>query len=143
MIRRPPRSTLFPYTTLFRSVEEIDTLNIRQASFLATKRAIFSLSKHPDAVLSDGFVIPHLTMKNERVIGGDKKVKSIAAASIMAKVSRDRFMRDIHQEFPRYGFHTHVGYGTKKHQLALARYGICKHHRKSYKPIKALIGMRE
>ncbi len=120
------------------SVEEIDSLNIRQAGFLATRRAVKSLSRKPDLLLSDGFAIPRLDIPNHKIIGGDRKVKSIAAASIIAKVSRDRFMRQLHETCPEYGFDTHVGYGTKKHRASLQEHGPSRYHRKSYKPIKTL-----
>jgi len=120
------------------SVEEIDTLNIRQASFLATRRAIKNLKQRPDYILSDGFTIPGLDIPCKKIIGGDRTVKSIAAASIIAKVSRDRLMRKMHLEFPEYGFASHVGYGTAFHRSALKKYGPCPHHRMSFAPIRAL-----
>ncbi len=120
------------------SVDEIDELNIRQASFLATRRAVKKLKQQAEILLSDGFQIPSLDIPCKAIIRGDKKVKSIAAASIIAKVSRDRYMRELHISFPEYGFDRHVGYGTRFHQGALIEFGPCEHHRKSYKPIKGL-----
>lgn len=120
------------------SVEEIDQLNIRQAAFLATKRAVGQLQERAEILLSDGFEIPGLSIPCRKVVRGDKQVKSIAAASIIAKVLRDRYMQEQHEKFPEYGFDTHVGYGTKKHQQALKKHGICAIHRKSFAPIKAI-----
>lgn len=120
------------------SVEEIDRINIRQASFLATRRAVGQLTERAEILLSDGFEIPELNIPCKKIIKGDRKVKSIAAASIMAKVLRDQHMLEIHKNYPEYGFDRHVGYGTKKHQEALKIHGSCEIHRKSYAPIKAL-----
>lgn len=119
------------------SAQEIDTLNIRQAAFLAMRRAIKELSILPQAVLCDGYMIPDLNIPCHRVVKGDKYVKSIAAASILAKVARDECMLELHNRFPQYGFDRHAGYGTKFHQSALKQHGPCEEHRRSYAPIKA------
>ncbi len=116
--------------------EEVDQLNIRQAAFLAMRRAIASLSPQPQAILSDGFTIPELTMPCKRVIGGDRLVKSIAAASIIAKVERDIELERLDSLYPGYGFADHKGYGTKQHQEALKKLGACAIHRMSYKPLQ-------
>ncbi|MCK9360874.1 ribonuclease HII [Patescibacteria group bacterium] len=121
------------------SVEEIDVLNIRQAAFLAMRRAIESLAIQPEAVLSDGFMIPGLSIPCRRVIKGDRYVKSIAAASIIAKVARDEEMDRLEDAYPGYGLAQHKGYGTKTHQLALKKLGPTDIHRKSYAPIKLLL----
>lgn len=120
------------------SVQEVDELNIRQAAFLAMRRALASLSTKPHAVLCDGFMIPNITIPCHRVVRGDKYVKSIAAASIIAKVSRDEELRQLDEVYPGYGFAEHKGYGTKTHQIALRKLGPCAIHRMSYKPIKRL-----
>jgi ribonuclease HII len=120
------------------SHQEIDELNIRQAAFLAMRRALESLSIQPQAVLSDGFTIPGLSIPCQRVIGGDRLVKSIAAASIIAKVERDLEMERLDQKHPGYGFRDHKGYGTKQHQVALKKLGASPIHRMSYKPLKNL-----
>lgn len=120
------------------SHQEIDVLNIRQAAFLAMRRALESLSIQPQAVLSDGFTIPGLSIPCQRVIGGDRLVKSIAAASIIAKVERDLEMERLDQKYPGYGFRDHKGYGTKQHQIALKKLGASPIHRMSYKPLKSL-----
>ena len=118
--------------------QERDVLNIRQAAFLAMRRALESLSIQPQAVLSDGFTIPGLSIPCQRVIGGDRLVKSIAAASIIAKVERDLEMERLDQKYPGYGFRDHKGYGTKQHQIALKKLGASPIHRMSYKPLKSL-----
>ncbi|MGL1921108.1 MAG: ribonuclease HII [Hyphomicrobiales bacterium] len=122
------------------SVEEIDEINILQASMLAMSRAIDGLKNKAEYALIDGNKIPQqLTMPAEAIIKGDGRSFSIAAASIMAKVTRDRQMQALHQEFPHYGWNTNAGYGTKAHQEGLAKHGITLHHRRSYAPIKKLI----
>ena len=121
------------------SVEEIDALNIRRASALAMRRAIESLAVQPEFILIDAFKIPGLTTPSKSIIRGDQKVKSIAAASILAKVARDLYMEELDQHYPGYEFAAHKGYGTKKHQEALARLGPCVAHRKSYAPIRAML----
>jgi len=121
------------------SVEEITELNIRGADFLATKRALAQLNFAPDAVLSDGFQIPGLPVFNKAIIKGDQKSKSIAAASIIAKVFRDALMREYEVQFPGYGFAKHKGYGTKVHCEALSKLGPCPIHRPTYAPVAASI----
>ncbi|MFA6603904.1 MAG: ribonuclease HII [Patescibacteria group bacterium] len=121
------------------SVEEVDQLNIRRAAALAMTRAIASLPIRPDYVLSDAFRIPGLDIPLKNIIRGDAKVVSIAAASIIAKVARDRLMDELAAEHPGYGFERHKGYGTKEHQQALERQGICPIHRRTYAPIKKFL----
>lgn len=121
------------------SVEEIDTLNIRQAAFLAMRRALDSLTVQPQAVLSDGFVIPGIAIPCRKIIKGDRHVKSIAAASIIAKVARDEELGRLEDTYPGYGLAKHKGYGTKEHQLALKKLGPTPIHRQSYAPVKALL----
>jgi len=122
------------------SHEEVDKLNIRQAAFLAMRRAIESLSMKPQAVLVDGFQIPNLSIPCRRIIGGDRIVKSIAAASIIAKVERDIEMERLDDVHPGYGFADHKGYGTKAHQIALKKLGASAIHRMSYKPLHPFVG---
>jgi len=121
------------------SVEEIDRLNIRQAAFLAMRRAIEQLSIQPQIILSDGFMIPGLVIPCRRIVKGDRYVKSIAAASIIAKVTRDREMDELDQKYPGYGFALHKGYGTRKHQAALKKLGVSEIHRQSFAPVKLLV----
>ncbi len=118
--------------------EEIDQINIRQAGLLAMRRAIEGLKMAPQFVLVDAFRIPGILMPQKPIIGGDLKVKSIAAASVLAKVERDRRMIALDREHPGYGFADHKGYGTKGHQEALARLGPSPIHRMSYAPLKKL-----
>lgn len=121
------------------SVEEIDRLNIRQAAFLAMRRALESLAMQPQVVLSDGFMIPGIAIPCRRVIKGDRYVKSIAAASIIAKVARDGFMDELDAEYPAYGLAQHKGYGTKSHIAAMQMRGPTPIHRTSFGPVRALL----
>lgn len=114
------------------SEQEIDDINILQATFLAMRRAVEALQIPADFALVDGNRIQGLEIPAETVIGGDGKVLSIAAASILAKVTRDRYMREMAQTYPEYGFEKHKGYGTKAHYAAIEQYGICPLHRKTF-----------
>ncbi len=118
------------------SVKEIEKTNILNASLLAMKRAIIKLKKKPSIVLVDGNKIPNLKNYNIKyVIKGDKKIPSISAASIIAKVSRDRFIVNLSKKFNNYGWDTNFGYGTKKHLTAIKKYGVTRYHRKTFSPI--------
>tara|TARA_B100001123_G_scaffold342519_1_gene388630 strand:+ start:3278 stop:3838 length:561 start_codon:yes stop_codon:yes gene_type:complete len=118
------------------SVREIKKLNILNASLLAMKRAIKKLNKKPSLVMIDGNKIPHLkNYKLKSVIKGDKKIASISAASIIAKVSRDKFITQLSKKFNNYGWETNCGYGTKKHLSALKKFGATHHHRKTFAPL--------
>lgn len=119
------------------SSQEVDALNIRQAAFLAMKRAIETLSTKPHAILCDGFMIPNLTIPCHRIVRGDKYVKSIAAASIIAKAARDEELDKLDGDYPGYGFADHKGYGTQRHQDALQKLGPSPIHRMSYAPLKS------
>ena len=119
----------------------IDRINILQASFLAMKKAIFDLKRNLEgdigAVLVDGRnLIPNMSIRQEAVISGDRDIFSISAASIVAKVTRDRMMLEYHKKFPQYGFARHKGYGTKMHFEMIREYGLCGIHRKSFKSAK-------
>ena len=114
------------------SEQEIDEINILQATFLAMRRAVEALDVPADLALVDGNRIQGLDIPAETVIGGDGKVLSIAAASILAKVTRDRYMREMAQTYPEYGFEKHKGYGTKAHYAAIEQYGICPLHRRTF-----------
>ena len=118
------------------SVEEIDTLNILQATLLAMRRAVEGLRLRPHKVLVDGNRLPTLKVLAEAIIGGDAKVKSISAASILAKVHRDRLCLELHAEHPQYGFDGHKGYATREHLAALRAHGACPHHRRSFAPVR-------
>lgn len=114
------------------SEKEIDELNILQATFLAMKRAVDGLSVKPDCALVDGNQIPNLDCDVTTVVKGDAKSESIAAASILTKVSRDRYMLEMAEKYPQYGFEKHKGYGTKLHYEMIEKYGICDIHRKTF-----------
>lgn len=119
------------------SVEEIDTLNILHATMLAMRRAVLGLRLRPAKVLVDGNRLPTLDVLSEAIVDGDAKVKAISAASIIAKVHRDRLCRALHEEFPHYGFADHKGYGTPEHLAALQLHGPCRHHRRFFAPVAA------
>lgn len=121
------------------SVEEIDSLNILQASLLAMKRATETLSVRPEHVWVDGNKLPQWNYSAEAVIKGDSRVPAIAAASILAKVTRDREMVAYEAEYPGYGFAAHKGYPTKVHMDALQRLGVTPIHRRSYAPVQKLL----
>jgi ribonuclease HII len=116
------------------SADEIDRLNIHRASLEAMRQAIGSLVPLPGFVLVDGFRIPDLVMPQRPIIGGDRRSTAIAAASILAKVTRDRLMLELHALDPRYGFDRHKGYATKDHLDAVGRYGYSPAHRRSFRP---------
>ncbi len=123
----------------FASAAEIDAINIRQATFAAMRRAILALSVTPLYALIDGNdPPPGLPCPAETIVKGDALVLSIAAASIIAKVTRDRLMRKLCARYPAYGFSRHVGYGTKAHLAAIAEHGPCPFHRLSFKPFKTV-----
>ena len=120
------------YAIEFATVEEIDSLNILEASQLAMRRAVAKLTPSPDMVLVDGNIARGFTMDTKCVIHGDALSPSIAAASILAKVSRDRLCMELDKEYPQYGFKKHKGYGTKQHMDALRTLGPCPHHRRTF-----------
>jgi ribonuclease HII len=124
------------------SVEEIDRLNILQATMLAMQRAVKGLRLKPTKVLVDGNRIPKLDVLAEAIVGGDAKVQAISAASIIAKVTRDRQCEQLHAQYPQYGFDAHKGYGTAVHLAALRLHGATPVHRKSFSPVAA-VPMRE
>ena len=113
---------------------EIDRINIHQASLRAMQRAVLQLAPLPDIVLVDAFRVPDLPMAQRGVVHGDRRCSAIAAASIVAKVTRDRQMLDLHGRDPRYGFDRHKGYATADHLEALARFGYSAAHRRSFRP---------
>ncbi|TAK05189.1 ribonuclease HII [Patescibacteria group bacterium] len=117
------------------SVEEITRLGLRPANLLALKRAVEAFGEMPDAVLVDWYRIPGLAAPQEAYVRGDRRVKSIAAASIAAKVTRDRLMAEADLQYPGYGFGVHKGYGTAAHRAALAVRGACLLHRMTFAPL--------
>ena len=126
------------YAIAEASVEEVDTLNIHHATLLAMKRAYDGVHGRCGAELAlvDGKFVPKLECKAQAVVKGDSLSLSIAAASILAKVTRDRYMARLHEEFPHYCWHTNAGYGTPEHLEGIEKFGITIHHRKSFAPCK-------
>ncbi len=122
------------------SVEEIDELNILQATLLAMRRAVEGLRLRPHRVLVDGNRLPLLAMPAEALVKGDARVKAISAASILAKVQRDRLCLALHEQHPQYGFAGHKGYPTAAHLAALHEHGACAQHRRSFAPVRAVLG---
>lgn len=127
------------YAVGIATVEEIDRINILQANLLAMKRAIEQLSTKPTQILVDGRNKPAVDIPTMALVGGDQSVAMISAASIIAKVTRDRLMIDYDEQFPEYGFAAHKGYGTRLHLEKLKEFGPCALHRKSFAPVKALL----
>jgi ribonuclease HII len=120
------------------SVEEIDALNILRATHLAMARAVAQLQPPPELALVDGLPVKGLPVPHRAIVGGDATSLSIAAASVMAKVTRDRLMVELAAQYPAYGFERHKGYGTKAHLEALHRHGPCPAHRRSFAPVAQL-----
>ncbi len=127
------------WSVAWAGVEEIDRLNILQASLLAMRRAVEALSVSPDEVLFDGPRCPALALPARAIVDGDAKVRVIAAASILAKTERDAEMLRLHQRFPQYGFDEHKGYPTRAHLRALRRHGVCEVYRRSFGPVRLLL----
>ncbi|MBB3769725.1 ribonuclease HII [Angulomicrobium tetraedrale] len=125
----------------FAPPARIDGHNIRQATLWALARACAGLPRAPRLLLVDGNDLPPVPCAARTIIGGDAIVASIAAASIVAKVTRDRLMASLGLAHPGYGFERHMGYGTPEHQTALAELGVCRHHRKTFAPVRARLGV--
>ncbi|AWK81166.1 ribonuclease HII [Photobacterium damselae] len=121
--------------------DEIDELNILQATMVAMQRAVAGLNITPDFVLIDGNKTPELPMAAQAVVKGDLRVTEISAASILAKVTRDREMDELDAQYPQFGFAKHKGYPTKAHFAALEEHGVIEQHRKSFKPVKRILGL--
>lgn len=130
----------YAYGVAFASEAEIDEVNILNATFLAMERAVAALGLQPDIALVDGNRRPPLGMPVQIIVGGDGLSASIAAASILAKVTRDRWMEELDGQYPQYGFAVHKGYGTKRHYAALTEFGPCPIHRRSF--LKKFYGER-
>lgn len=126
------KASALSYSIAYASVAEIEELNILNATMLAMKRAVESLEIKPDFAMIDGNRVPQLSIDSEPIVKGDAKSMSIACASILAKVSRDRLLYDYAKQYPQYGFDKHKGYGTKLHIEMIKEYGPCPYHRMSF-----------
>ncbi len=127
------------WSVAYADVAEIDQHNILEATMLAMRRAVLNLSPEAQYVLVDGNRLPRMPVPGEPVIGGDGRVASIGAASILAKVERDRWMRRLAEAYPEYGFEGHMGYPTRAHLAALREYGPTPEHRRSFAPVRKLL----
>ena len=127
------------YHVALIDAETIDCMNILQATRAGMYEAIATLTPAPDEVLIDAVELPKLSMPSQSIIKGDAKSASIAAASILAKVTRDRLMDEYGSTYPNYGFAKHKGYGTREHIEAIRAYGVCPLHRKSFEPIRSIL----
>jgi len=134
------RSRAVAWSVASASVEEIDALNILQASLLAMRRAVEGLAVTPHEVLVDGLHRPRLSVPVQAIVRGDATVAVISAASILAKVTRDEEMLVLHSRHPQYGFDRHKGYPTSAHLAALREHGVCAAHRRSFEPVRVLLG---
>jgi len=122
-------------------VDRIDRVNILNATLWAMQEAVKKLPEQPRLALVDGNKAPRLQCEVRTLVRGDSRCLSIAAASIVAKVTRDRLMVELGRAHPQYGFERHKGYGTPEHQAALARHGVCPHHRRSFRPVQLALGL--
>ncbi|WP_251943934.1 ribonuclease HII [Staphylococcus sp. Marseille-Q5304] len=136
-LERQLTETLRDYAYGYASVEEIDSMNIYEATKVAMKRAIDSLKIQPTHLLIDAMELD-VEIEQQSLIKGDSRSVSIAAASVLAKEHRDRYMRDLGERYPEYGFERNAGYGTKQHLEAIRQQGVLAHHRKSFEPIRSL-----
>lgn len=129
------------YHVVLIDAEMIDRMNILQATRMGMYEAVAGLSPTPEEVLIDAVELPNLSIPSQSIIKGDAKSASIAAASILAKVMRDRLMEEYDREYPQYGFARHKGYGTREHIEAIRKYDVCPLHRKSFEPIRSILSM--
>ncbi len=151
LLSEKKRDALYPlikqhalaYCIGIASVEEIDRINILQATFLAMQRAVQGLSLKGEVVWVDGRDTPDFGLPTQAFIGGDALHQEIGAASILAKVTRDEIMVKYGQQFPNYGFEQHKGYGTKAHLEAISRFGVLSIHRKSFAPVRQQLALQE
>ena len=125
------------------SVEEIDTLNILQATLLAMRRAVEALAMEPEEVCVDGLYTPQVRFPCRAIVDGDARVRAISAASILAKTARDAEMVELDRRYPQYGFANHKGYGTPEHLAALRIHGVCDIHRRSFEPVQTRLLQEE
>jgi len=124
------------WAVAYAEIDEIDQLNILQATLLAMRRAVLALPIQPQQVLVDGLYCPQTGIPSEAIVKGDSKVEAISAASILAKTARDELMLKLHAQYPQYGFDGHKGYPTAAHVAALREHGVSEVHRRSFKPVR-------
>ena len=136
------RERALAWSVAWASAEEIDELNILRATHLAMARALQNIEPVPEYALVDGLAVKGLPCPSHAIIKGDSKSLSIAAASIIAKVTRDRIMKEMDKQYPRYGFAGHKGYGSRKHMQALFEYGPCSEHRMSFRPVMDAMSLK-
>ncbi len=133
------REHALAWAVAYAEVEEIDQLNILQATLLAMRRAVLALSVPPQQVLVDGLYCPQTGIPSQAIVKGDSKVAAISAASILAKTARDELMLQLHEQYPHYGFADHKGYPTAAHLDALRKHGVSGVHRRSFKPVSEIL----
>jgi ribonuclease HII len=133
------RERALAWAVAYADVEEIDRLNILQATLLAMRRAVEALHIRPHQVLVDGLYCPQTGISSQAIVKGDSKVTAISAASILAKTARDELMLQLHDQYPQYGFAGHKGYPTEAHLAALHTHGVSEVHRKSFRPVRELL----
>ncbi len=133
------RERALAWAVAYADVEEIDRLNILQATLLAMKRAVLALHTRPHQVLVDGLYCPQTGIPSQAIVKGDSTVAAISAASILAKTARDELMLGLHAQYPQYGFDGHKGYPTPAHLAALRAHGVSEIHRRSFKPVRELL----
>jgi ribonuclease HII len=133
------RERALAWAVAYADVEEIDRLNILQATLLAMRRAVEALHIRPHQVLVDGLYCPQTGIPSQAIVKGDSKVAAISAASILAKTARDELMLQLHDQYPHYGFAGHKGYPTEAHLAALSTHGVSVVHRKSFRPVRELL----
>ncbi len=133
------REHALAWAVAYAEVEEIDRLNILQATLLAMRRAVLALPVRPQQVLVDGLYCPQTGIPSQAIVKGDSKVAAISAASILAKTARDELMLQLHERYPQYGFDGHKGYPTAAHLAALRAHGVSEIHRRSFRPVRELL----
>ena len=133
------RERALAWAVAYAEVEEINRLNILQATLLAMRRAVLALGIQPQQVLVDGLYCPQTGIPSQAIVKGDSKVAAISAASILAKTARDALMLELHEQYPHYGFADHKGYPTAGHLAALREHGVSIVHRRSFKPVRELL----
>jgi len=133
------RKRALAWAVAYSEVDEIDQLNILQATMLAMQRAVQSLHIQPQQVLVDGLYCPQTGIPSQAIIKGDSKIAVISAASILAKTARDELMLSLHEQYPQYGFADHKGYPTASHLAALRKYGVSEVHRRSFRPVREML----